>query len=209
MTRSAIELQNQQMAEFACSLIPQEAVCLLLYGQLHSAAFTFIQHLQAADKLQHLYVSEALGYKTETLSILADKGIDVTLINASAIAHLCQYAKLDWLLLGAQRIASNGDVISQIGSFQHALLAQSQNLKTLVFAKHSQIDFSLSEGKQASLQQGKTQDLLTAYAHLDRLERLSVANPLQDITPASLVTAIVIEKGLILTPNTHAMSVYS
>lgn len=204
------EDHTQQITELAQSLMQTDKVCLLLHGKPHTAALQLIDNLAQQQKLQHLYVSEACpvaSVSTQTLNELGSNGIAATLISDTASAHLYQHARIDWLLLGAQRIARNGDVIAQIGSYQHALLAQKHDIKTLVLAEHHCIEPELTQGSYAQLQQGQAHMLLGNKPSLNRHAQLSVAVPLQDITPAHLITAIVTEKGLILSPDAAALSV--
>jgi len=130
---------------------------------------------------------------------LAQDGIPVTLIADSAAAWLMQSGTLDWIIVGADRIAANGDVANKIGTYSLAVLAKQHGVKLMVVAPLSTIDFELTSGAGIILEQRNPNELLAeCYSHEDSL--VSAWNPVFDVTPASLITAIVTEKGVIMNP---------
>jgi methylthioribose-1-phosphate isomerase len=130
---------------------------------------------------------------------LAQDGIPVTLIADSAAAWLMQSGTLDWIIVGADRIAANGDVANKIGTYSLAVLAKQHGVKLMVVAPLSTIDFELTSGAGIILEQRNPNELLAeCYSHEDSL--VSAWNPVFDVTPASLITAIVTEKGVVMNP---------
>ena len=130
---------------------------------------------------------------------LAQDGIPVTLIADSAAAWLMQSGTLDWIIVGADRIAANGDVANKIGTYSLAVLAKQHGVKLMVVAPLSTIDFELTSGAGIILEQRNPNELLAeCYSHEDSL--VSAWNPVFDVTPASLITAIVTEKGAVMNP---------
>lgn len=130
---------------------------------------------------------------------LAQDGIPVTLIADSAAAWLMQSGTLDWVIVGADRIAENGDVANKIGTYSLAVLAKQHGVKLMVVAPLSTIDFDLASGAGIILEQRNPNELLAeCYSHENSL--VSAWNPVFDVTPASLITAIVTEKGVVMNP---------
>ena len=130
---------------------------------------------------------------------LAQDGIPVTLIADSAAAWLMQSGTLDWIIVGADRIAANGDVANKIGTYSLAVLAKQHGVKLMVVAPLSTIDFELTSGAGIILEQRNPNELLAeCYSHEDSL--VSAWNPVFNVTPASLITAIVTEKGAVMNP---------
>ena len=130
---------------------------------------------------------------------LAQDGIPSTLIADSAAAWLMKFGALDWIVVGADRIAANGDVANKIGTYALAVLARQHGVKLMVVAPTTTIDWAIDSGNQIELEQRSPNELLPAcYNHKDSL--VSAWNPVFDVTPAKLISAIVTERGVILNP---------
>ena len=131
---------------------------------------------------------------------LAQDGIAVTLIADSTAAWLMKSGKIDWVIVGADRIAANGDVANKIGTYSLAVLAKFHGVKLMVVAPVSTIDFSIKSGEGIVVEQRKQNELLPeCYINDDSL--VSAWNPVFDITPASLITVIVTERGVVVEPE--------
>ncbi len=130
---------------------------------------------------------------------LAQDGIPVTLIADSAAAWLMKSGELDWVIVGADRIASNGDVANKIGTYSLAVLAQQHGVKFMVVAPLSTVDFSIKTGEGIQIEQRHQNELLTDHT-IKNEPLISAWNPVFDITPAHLISAIVTEHGVILNP---------
>lgn len=130
---------------------------------------------------------------------LAQDNIPATLIADSAAAWLMKSGKLDWIIVGADRIAANGDVANKIGTYSLAVLAKQHGVKFMVAAPVSTIDFAMQSGEGIEIEQRNENELLPdCYINDDSI--ISAWNPVFDVTPASLITAIVTEKGVVLEP---------
>ncbi len=130
---------------------------------------------------------------------LAQDNIPATLIADSAAAWLMKSGKLDWIIVGADRIAANGDVANKIGTYSLAVLAKQHGVKVMVVAPLSTIDFAMESGDKIEIEQRQQNELLAdCYINDDSI--ISAWNPVFDVTPASLITAIVTEKGVVLEP---------
>jgi len=130
---------------------------------------------------------------------LAQDGIPVTLIADSAAAWLMKSNTLGWIIVGADRIAANGDVANKIGTYSLAVLAQQHNVKVMVVAPTSTIDFAIESGEDIDIEQRHQDELLSNHT-LKNEPSISAWNPVFDITPAHLIYAIVTERGVILNP---------
>ena len=130
---------------------------------------------------------------------LAQDGIPTTLIADSAAAWLMKSGKLDWIIVGADRIAANGDVANKIGTYSLAVLAKQHGVKMMVVAPVSTIDFSIDSGDAIEIEQRNPAELLPD-CYLQEGSLVKAWNPVFDVTPAELVTAIVTERGVVLNP---------
>jgi len=130
---------------------------------------------------------------------LAQDGIPATLIADSAAAWLMKSGALDWIVVGADRIAANGDAANKIGTYSLAVLAKQHGVKLMVVAPTSTIDWNMASGDRIEIEQRNRNELLPAcYIKEDSL--VSAWNPVFDVTPAELISAIVTERGVILNP---------
>ncbi|GAB6139947.1 S-methyl-5-thioribose-1-phosphate isomerase [Methylosoma difficile] len=130
---------------------------------------------------------------------LAQDNIPATLIADSAAAWLMQTGAIDWIIVGADRIAANGDTANKIGTYSLAVLAKHHGVNFMVVAPTSTIDFTIDSGKQIAIEERNASELLPA-AYLKGGSIVSAWNPVFDVTPASLITAIVTERGIVLNP---------
>ncbi len=130
---------------------------------------------------------------------LAEDNIPVTLIADSAAAMLMHSGQVDWIIVGADRIAANGDVANKIGTYSLAVLAQYHGVKVMVVAPVSTIDFSIENGSQIEIEQRAASEFLPdSYAQEGSL--VSAWNPVFDVTPAELISVIVTERGAVFNP---------
>ena len=152
--------------------------------------------------LRNIFASETRpwlqGARLTVWELMQD-GIPATLIADSAAAWLMRSGKIDWVIVGADRIAANGDVANKIGTYSLAILARQHALKMMVVAPTSTIDFTIEDGSQIEIEQRNPHELLPeSYRNDD--SPITAWNPVFDITPAELVTAIVTEKGVVMDP---------
>jgi methylthioribose-1-phosphate isomerase len=135
---------------------------------------------------------------------LAQDNIPTTLIADSAAAWLMKSGQLDWVIVGADRIAANGDVANKIGTYSLAVLAKQHDVKMMVVAPLSTIDFNMQTGDGIVIEQRNPDELLAScYINEDSL--INAWNPVFDVTSAHLITAIVTEQGVVMNPTTNNM----
>lgn len=137
---------------------------------------------------------------------LAQEAIPATLIADAAAAWLMKTATINWVIVGADRIAANGDTANKIGTYSLAVLAKQHGVKVMVVAPSSTIDWTLANGDNIIIEQRHKNELLPASYHgADSL--VDAWNPVFDVTPAVLIDAIVTERGVVLQPNAETMRV--
>ena len=129
---------------------------------------------------------------------LAQDEIPVTLIADSAAAWLMKSGAIDWVIVGADRIALNGDVANKIGTYSLAVLAKQHGVKVMVVAPTSTIDGNMKSGAEIEIEQRQQSELLPACYKDNAF--VSAWNPVFDVTPAELISAIVTELGVVLNP---------
>ncbi len=131
---------------------------------------------------------------------LAQDFIPVTLIADSAAAWLMKTGAIDWVIVGADRIAANGDTANKIGTYSLAVLAKQHGVKVMVVAPTSSIDWTIDKGSQIEIEQRNPNELLPA-CYLTEGSLVSAWNPVFDVTPAELISAIVTERGVVMNPS--------
>ncbi len=135
---------------------------------------------------------------------LAQDGIPVTLLADSAAAWLMKSGAIDWVIVGADRIAANGDTANKIGTYSLAVLARQHGVKVMVVAPTSTIDWAIENGSRIEIEQRNQNELLPA-CYIKKGSLVSAWNPVFDITPAELISAIVTERGVVLNPAEQGM----
>jgi methylthioribose-1-phosphate isomerase len=128
---------------------------------------------------------------------LHQRGIDVTLICDNMAAQVMKEAKVQLAIVGADRIAANGDTANKIGTYGVALLAQAHNIPFYVAAPSSTFDLSLKDGTTIPIEQRDPREVTHGFGRQTAPEGVHVYNPAFDVTPAKLIAGIVTEKGLI------------
>jgi methylthioribose-1-phosphate isomerase len=131
---------------------------------------------------------------------LVQEAIPVTLITDSMAGYFMQQGKIDCVIVGADRIAANGDVANKIGTYTLAVLAKESGVSFYVAAPISSIDFSLSSGGEIPIEERSPEEVTHIQEVPIAPEGVGAANPAFDVTPHSYVTAIITEKGIIRAP---------
>ncbi|MGR9100493.1 MAG: S-methyl-5-thioribose-1-phosphate isomerase [Gammaproteobacteria bacterium] len=152
--------------------------------------------------LKHVFATETrpwLQGARLTIWELQQDGIPATLIADSAAASLMRAGKIDWIVVGADRIAANGDVANKIGTYSLAVLARQHQVKMMVVAPMSTIDWRTENGRMIEIEERNQAELLPECFR-EKGSIVRAWNPVFDITPAEFVTAIVTECGVVLNP---------
>ncbi len=199
----------QRIGENALSLVPDGARVLthcnagaLATGGIGTAlAPLYLAH--AAGRRIEVLVDETrplLQGSRLTAWELQRAGIDVTILADGMAASLMAAGGVDFCVVGADRIAANGDVANKIGTFGVALAARHHEVPFYVLAPSSTLDPATSDGASIPIEQRASSEVTHFAGRLVAPVGVQVYNPAFDITPASLVTAIVTDQGLFRAP---------
>ncbi|MGC2520909.1 MAG: S-methyl-5-thioribose-1-phosphate isomerase [Burkholderiales bacterium] len=132
---------------------------------------------------------------------MVQEKIPVTLITDNMAGHLMRLGKIDLVIVGADRVAANGDVANKIGTYTLAVLAARHHLPFYVAAPLSTVDVSIADGNAIPIEERSATEV-TGYGEIRWApEGVHVVNPAFDVTPAELITAIVTEKGVVAKPD--------
>jgi methylthioribose-1-phosphate isomerase len=137
---------------------------------------------------------------------LMQEGIPVTLITDSMAGYFMQQKKIDCVIVGADRIAANGDVANKIGTYTLAVLAKENKIPFYVAAPISTIDLALSSGDEIPIEERSPEEVTHIQGVPIAPEDVRAANPAFDVTPHSYITAIITEKGIIREPYTEGLN---
>jgi methylthioribose-1-phosphate isomerase len=168
----------------------------------YGTALGVIRSAWTDGKLEQVFASETRPWLQGlrlTAWELAHDGIPVSIITEGAVSSLFRQHSVHWLIVGADRVCANGDVVNKIGTANAALLARQFGVKVMVAAPLSTIDPEMPSGAQVPIEQRSPEEILGQYYHSQPL--VSAWNPVFDVTPANLVFALVTEKGVILQPD--------
>ncbi len=136
---------------------------------------------------------------------LMQAGIDVTLICDNMAAQVMKEGKIQCVVVGADRIAANGDTANKIGTYNVAILAEAHGIPFYVAAPTSTLDFALASGAEIPIEQRAAEEITEGFGKLTAPKGVKVYSPAFDVTPASLVTAIITEKGVARPPFTKSL----
>ena len=134
------------------------------------------------------------------------EGIPCTLITDNMAGHLMSRGEVDLVIVGADRIAANGDTANKIGTYTLSVLARRHALPFYVAAPLSTFDFSIADGTAIDIEERPPAEV-TGYRGVRWApEGVHVRNPAFDITPADLITALICEKGVVAEPNRERLA---
>ncbi|MBD51693.1 MAG: S-methyl-5-thioribose-1-phosphate isomerase [Acidimicrobiaceae bacterium] len=131
---------------------------------------------------------------------LDDAGIDVTVVPDGAMASTVLSGQVDAYIVGADRIAANGDAANKIGTVGHALAAREAGIPFYVAAPTSTIDFKLASGEQIEIEQRDAVEVHEIQGSRLTPQGVDAFNPAFDVTPHHLITAIITEAGVLRPP---------
>jgi methylthioribose-1-phosphate isomerase len=136
---------------------------------------------------------------------LQRRGVPVTLICDSMAAQVMKEGKVQMAVVGADRIAANGDTANKIGTYGVALLARAHEIPFYVAAPSSTFDLTLSDGSAIPIEQRDPSEVTHGLGRPIAPEGVAVYNPAFDVTPAHLITAIITERGVIRPVNRQSI----
>jgi methylthioribose-1-phosphate isomerase len=175
----------------------------------YGTALGVIRSAFAANKLTQVYAGETRpwlqGSRLTAWELMQDN-IPVKLCAEGAAAQLFRQGNIDWLVVGADRIAANGDVANKVGTYGLALMAKHHGIKVMIAAPTSTIDMQTASGKQIDIEQRPTSEVTHHKGEAIAPEGCEAINPAFDVTPAELIDVIATEKGLILQPSNETIA---
>lgn len=201
---------NRRMGRHGAELIPDGARILThcnagaLATAGHGTALGVIRSAVEAGKTVCVFADETRpflqGARLTAWELMQDD-IPVTLIADNAAGYLMSRGEIDVVIVGADRIAGNGDVANKIGTYQVAVLARRHAIPFYVAAPLSTIDATIAHGSEIPIEERGGEEV-TGYADVRWApEYVAVRNPVFDVTPAELVTALITERGVVPAPD--------
>jgi len=139
---------------------------------------------------------------------LARDGIPVTVVTDGMPAHLMRRGEVDLVIVGADRVAANGDVANKIGTYGLALLAKAHGIPFYVAAPCSTIDPATPDGDAIPIEERGRDEVAHVAGRAVVPEGVPVRHPAFDVTPAALVTALVTERGVLQSPDRDRLAAH-
>jgi methylthioribose-1-phosphate isomerase len=136
---------------------------------------------------------------------LMQDGIPTTLITDNMAGHFLKSGRIGCVVVGADRIAGNGDVANKIGTYSVAVLAKENGVPFYVAAPISTLDLTLTEGSQIPIEERSANEVTSVFGVPVAPEDVNVCNPAFDVTPNRYVTAIITERGVAKAPFTESL----
>ncbi len=205
---------NRSMGKFGAELIPDNATVLThcnagaLATAGYGTALGVIRAAVEAGKKIAVFADETRPFLQGarlTAWELHKDNIPVTLITDNMAGHFMKAGKIDCIVVGADRIASNGDVANKIGTYSVAVLAKENNIPFYVAAPISTLDMNISSGEQIPIEERVTTEVTHVKGAQLAPEGINVANPAFDVTPNRYVAAIITERGVARPPFTESL----
>ncbi len=174
----------------------------------YGTALGVVRAAHAADRLLQVYVCETrprLQGARLTAWECVQEGIPATLITDN-MAGFCMYQGLiQAVVVGADRIARNGDIANKIGTYSLAILAQTHGIPFYVAAPLSSIDWNISDGSQIPIEEREIDEVYRIGEIWLTAPGMEVFNPAFDITPARYITGIITEQGMVPPDQLHRL----
>lgn len=163
-------------------------------------ALGVIYTLHDEGKIEHVYADETrplLQGARLTAFELTQHHVPSSLLTDNMAAYAMQKGLVDAVIVGADRITTEGDVANKIGTYGVAVLAKYHNIPFYVAAPFSTFDFSMAKGEHIPIEQRDPQEVLTLQGVATAPKDMDVLNPAFDVTPHELITGIITEEGVI------------
>ncbi len=220
----ALKIYNEDME--MCRAIGRHGAALLQDGQ------AVLTHCNAGGlatsgygtALAPIYIARELGrhirvYADETRPLLQGArltawelmraGVDVTLICDNMAAQVMREGRIDAVMVGADRIAANGDAANKIGTYGLALLARAHRVPFYVLAPTSTFDLDTPDGASIPIEERGAEEITRGFGQPTAPEGVKVYAPAFDVTPAELITGIISERGIVRHPFPQPLLAFS
>ena len=210
---NAIKLENEDIAinkkigDFGAEIVPKGATILThcnagaLATGGYGTALGVVRSAFAKDNTIQVFADETRprqqGARITTFELAMD-GIPVTLITDGMCSYFMSKGMIDMVVVGADRIAANGDTANKIGTYTVAIAAKYHNIPFYVAAPLSTIDISIATGKEIPIEERNREEVTHINGErICAIEGVNIINPGFDVTPHELIAGIITEKGII------------
>ncbi|MDA8443226.1 MAG: S-methyl-5-thioribose-1-phosphate isomerase [Peptococcaceae bacterium] len=200
---------NRKIGEYGNEIVPQGANILThcnagaLATVGYGTALGVVRAAHAAGKNVRVYADETRpllqGARLTTWELMQDK-IPVTLLTDNMAGYLMQKGQVSVVIVGADRIAANGDTANKIGTYSLAVLAQAHNIPFYIAAPTATVDIKLIDGSEIPIEERTKSEVREIYGQQVAPAEVEVVNPAFDVTPAKYISGIITEKGIVLPP---------
>lgn len=175
----------------------------------YGTALGVVRSAAAAGRLTRVYADETRpwlqGARLTAWELVRD-GIPVDLLVEGAAASLLRRGEVTWVLVGADRVAANGDFANKIGTYGLAILARHHGVPFMVVAPSSTVDLETPDGGAIPIEDRSPEEVLACGGRPIAAPGAGAWNPSFDVTPAGLVDALVTERGVVLRPDREKIS---
>jgi len=206
---------NRRMGAFGLDLVPDGANVLThcnagaLATVDYGTALGVVRAAHEAGRHIHVYVDETRPFLQGarlTAWELQQLGVPMTLITDNMAGHFMSRGNVDLVVVGADRIAANGDVANKIGTYSVAVLAHENGIPFYVAAPISTIDVSVASGADIPIEERSSREVVEIAGVPIAPRGVEAAHPAFDVTPARYVTAIVTERGVLRAPYERSLA---
>ena len=206
---------NRRMGELGAALVDTRCAVIThcnagaLATAGYGTALGVVRSAHAAGRIAHVYAGETrpwLQGARLTAWELVEAGIPVSVIADSAATWVMRQAHVHWVIVGADRIAANGDVANKIGTYSLAVGARHHGVRFMVVAPTSTIDPRCASGADIPIESRRSDELLSHAGHRVAPDGAGAWNPVFDVTPATLVDALVTECGVVEAPDRNRIA---
>ena len=224
LLREALTIQSEdedtcrRIGEFGAGLLSsgQNVLTHCNAGALATAgagtALAVVYQAHGEGKRIHVFADETRpllqGARLTTWE-LARAGIGVTLICDSMAGQVMKEGRIDCVIVGADRVASNGDVANKIGTYGVAVMADAHGIPFYVAAPLSSIDLSMESGREIPIEEREATEIIEGPGGSTAPRDVDVYNPAFDVTPARYVSAIITERGVARQPYAESLAALS
>jgi methylthioribose-1-phosphate isomerase len=206
---------NQAMGRHGATLMPSSGGVLThcnagaLATAGYGTALGVIRAAIEAGKKIHVYADETRpflqGSRLTAWELMKD-GIPTTVISDNMAGVMMQQGKIGAIVVGADRIAANGDVANKIGTYTVAILAKEHGIPFYVAAPISTVDLATPDGSKIPIEQRNAREVTHIGGRQMTPDGVEIENPAFDVTPAKYIAAIITERGIARAPYKESLS---
>lgn len=196
---------NKKIGEYGSKIVPKGATihthcnagALATAG--YGTALGVVRSAFAKDNTIRVFADETRprqqGARLTTWELVEDK-IPTTLITDGMCGYFMKKGMIDVVIVGADRIAANGDTANKIGTYTVAIVAKAHNVPFYIAAPHSTIDMSIQSGDEIPIEEREREEVTHINGKIICAEGVNIINPGFDVTPAEYITGIITETGI-------------